>query len=436
MRKNPQDFPRRNGHRTSLKDGRNMKQTQHEGAGAPKPKKMKLTAVIGIVLLVIALLVAGYAIWERPPEITTQPEGQGSAGPAADPDPAAATAAPSAEGTDREELPAVEPTEFEGVKIEPLTTDRTSGCYTFLLVGRDYASNSTDTILVGRMDTNAHTIRCISIPRDTLINISWSNTPKRINAVYPGYINSGKSGIDGLKQHIRNLLGFDVDCYAVVSIKAVEEAVDAIGGVWFDVPVDMNYEDPTQNLSIHINKGYQLLDGENAVKVCRFRDSYAGGDIERIGVQQSFLKTLASQMLSVGNIPNLGALVNILEENLDTDLSAANIAWFARQFLQCDMADISFSTMPWSTGCIINGTSFVSVDVPAWLDVINSSLNPYVENVTEANVSILTSNYEGTSIHSTTGAVEGGADSFYCLTCTVKNGGTPVHHLPGQCPNQ
>ena len=401
---------------------------QHGGAHAPKKRGRTAALIIGIILLVAAAGVIAYSIWERPPEL---PPVTGTPAPAA---PKPTDAPPQTTAPVGNDTPEITPTP-DDTEADALVTDRAPGTYTFLLVGRDHASNSTDTIIVGRMDTKAHTINCISIPRDTLINISWASTPKKINAVYPGFINSGKDGIEGLKTHIKNLLGFDVDCYAVVSIRAVEQAVDAIGGVWFDVPSDMNYDDPLQDLSIHISAGYQLLDGENAVKVCRFRDTYAGGDLDRIGVQQSFLKALASQVLSVGNIPNLGTLVDILVENLDTDLSAANIAWFARQFLLCNSDDVSFQTMPWSGGCYINGMSYVSIDLNAWLSMVNDCLNPYVEPVTSANVNILTSNYSGTSMQSTTGVIAGGEDSFFCLPCTIAEGGISQHHLPGVCPH-
>ena len=135
-------------------------------------------------------------------------------------------------------------------------------------------------------------------------------------------------------------------------------------------------------------------------------------------------------MLSLGNIPNLGELVNILVENVDTDLTAGNIAWFARQFLLCKMEDIHFHTLPNSL-CAINGVSLVSVIQNEWLDMVNEALNPYTEPVTAANVNLLMSDYLGTNVWSTTGVVAGGPDSFYCMDCTIKNGGTPVHHLPG-----
>ncbi len=389
----------------------------------------KVFLIVGIIALVLLAAVIAYAIWERPPEITV-PTPTATATPAP-------TARPSAKPDDPAQpdpTPTPTPDPFEQLEVEPLITDREEGAYTALIVGRDFASNSTDTIIVARMDTKKHTIDCVSIPRDTLINIPWAGSPKRINAVYPGWINSGKDGAEGLKSYIRTLLGFDVDCYSVVNIQAMEQAVDCIGGVWFDVPQDMRYWDNAQDLAIEINKGYQLLNGADAVKVCRFRDGYVGGDIERIGVQHAFLKALASQMLTLGNIPNLGTLVNILAENVDTDLTAANIAWFARQFLMCKMEDIHFYTMPY-TGCWINDTSYVSVNLDPWLELINSALNPFKEPVTAVNLNVLISDYSGSYMWSTSGVIAGGADSFYCQSCSQKNGWKAIHHLPGVHPD-
>ena len=61
----------------------------------------------------------------------------------------------------------------------------------------------------------------------------------------------------------------------------------------------MNYEDATQNLYIHLQKGMQHLDGEQAMGLVRFRKGYASQDIQRTKVQQEFLKALAKQCLSL-----------------------------------------------------------------------------------------------------------------------------------------
>jgi len=401
-----------------------MDNKQTDGRAHRSRRGRKTLTIIGIVVLVLLAMVIAYTLWERPPEVVT-PTTTSTPAPTVLP-----SKAPDDPVTPTDPPQEADPEEDKDA--DALATDRDSGKYTILLVGRDFASNSTDTLIVARMDTKAHSIDCVSIPRDLLINISWGSTPKKINAVYPGYSNSGKDPVEGIKTHIKNLLGFEVDCYSIVNIEAMEEAVDTIGGVWFDVPQDMYYWDPTQDLLIDLKKGYQLLNGEDAVKLCRFRYGYTNNsDIERIGTQQAFLKTLASQMLSLGNIPNLGTLVNILVENVDTDLTAANLAWFARQFLACKMDDIHFYTLPYSTAPYINGISYVSVDQNAWLEMVNSCLNPYVEPVTAANMNLLMSNASGSNVWSTTGAVAGGADSFFCTECTVKNGGKAVHHLPG-----
>lgn len=382
-----------------------------------KAKALKRALIIAAaVLLVIAAVIIGYAIWERPPEISSPGISNPGAGQTGSQD----TESGDAEAPDSPDESG-DADDQEGA----LETDRDDGVYTMLVVGRDKASNSTDTIIVAKFDTKAHTIDCVNIPRDTLINISWYS-PKKINTVYAGYINSGKDGVAGLKEHIKKLLGFEVDCYAVVSLAAVEQAVDCIGGIYFDVPVRMLYTDPTQGFHVDLQPGYQLLNGEQALGAFRFRASYDGGDIERIGVQQDLLKSVAGQMLSLGSIPHLPELIQIVLDNVETDLTAANIAYFAREFLKCGQEDINFHTMPY-TGNWINGVSYVSVDIPSWLEMVNEYLNPYAQDVTEANVDILIANYSGTTLYATTGAVAGGTDSFYCMTCYG-------HHAPGQCP--
>ncbi|MGN1002089.1 MAG: LCP family protein [Oscillospiraceae bacterium] len=405
--------PRRSDSPEQTRDKKPREKTAKAGDGKRSRVWKRVLIVVAAIILVIAAVIIGYSIWERPPEI----ENTGFHNPSAE-----QSGSQDTQPGDPDSPGSVDdPDDQEGA----LVTDRNDGVYTFLVVGRDQASNSTDTIILAKFDTKAHTIDCVNIPRDTLINISWSS-PKKINTVYAGYINSGKDGVEGLKTHIKKLIGFDVDCYVVVSLAAVEQAVDCIGGIWFDVPVRMNYYDPTQDFRVDLQPGYQLLNGEQALGAFRYRAGYDGGDIERIGVQQDLLKAVASQMLSLGSIPHLTELIQIVLDNVETDLTAANIAYFAREFLKCSMDDIQFSTMPF-TGNWINGVSYVSVDIPAWLDMVNQCLNPYAQDVTESNVDILIANYDGSSLYATTGAVAGGTDSFYCMSCYG-------HHAPGQCP--
>ena len=392
----------------------------HTGSHSPSPserdagrgpkKRSKAGKAAAVVVCVVLILVFGavawYIAWEKPPERpggglvdptyeSTNPQDGGS------PD---ATAEPTVS-------PAEDPNAGAPASLN-------ENMYTFLVVGLDQVSNSTDTMMVGRIDTENHTIDVVSLPRDTLVNVSWS--VKKINTLYSADINTGGNGIDGLLDGLKDILGFQIDCYAVVDLTAFVELVDAIGGVDYNVPVNMNYYDPTQDLYINIPAGEQHLDGEEALKVVRFRSGYASADIGRIGTQQDFLKSVASQMLTLGNIPNLPTFIDIFEEYVVTNMSASNLAFFARQFLLCKSEDINFHTLPGNYGDSIKGLSYVSINISEWLEMVNTYLNPYDQDVTEANVNILTHS-SSTGFYSTTGYVAGGVDSFYDNTAAFSS---------------
>ena len=354
-------------------------------------KRLFLSAfltLLGVFALIGIALYCVYMLWEKAPDV--EPE---------------APAAINEEKTSDSDA-------------EPVSPDRQQDSYTILLVGNDDGNGNTDTILVGRLDTVNHTMDFVSIPRDTLVNLDWN--VRKINAVYAGTANSGGVAIDGLKAQIRNLIGFSVDCYAVIDLDVFVDTVDLMGGVWFDVPQDMHYEDPGQNLYIHIDAGYQCLNGEQAMGVVRYRSGYANGDLGRIETQQKFLKAVASQFIRLGNIPNISEVVSLLAKNMDTDLSAANIAFFLRQALMCSSEDINFHTMP-NTPDMVYGLSYTFVELDPWLEMINQCLNPYSAAVTAANLDVVYKS--GGTVLSTSGNLRG--SWYYSATPTANTTPTP-----------
>ena len=344
--------------------------------------------LLGVFALIGIALYCVYMLWEKAPDV--EPE------------------APKAISTEK----------TSDSDIEPVSPDRQQDIYTILLVGNDDGNGNTDTIVVGRLDTVNHTMDFVSIPRDTLVNLDWN--VRKINAVYAGTANSGGVAIDGLKTQIRNLIGFNVDCYAVIDLDVFVDTVDLMGGVWFDVPQAMHYEDPGQNLYIHIDAGYQCLNGEQAMGVVRYRSGYANGDLGRIEMQQQFLKAVATQFIRLGNIPNISQVVSLLAKNMDTDLSAANIAFFLRQALLCDSEDINFHTMP-NTPDMVYGLSYTFVELDPWLEMINQCLNPYNAAVTAANLDVVYKS--GGTILSTSGNLRG--SWYYSATPTANTTPAP-----------
>ena len=295
--------------------------------------------------------------------------------------------------------PSTDPNQDGQDASEELNSDRKKGCYTFLVAGRDVASGCTDVIIVGMFDTENGKINMVSIPRDTMINKGLL----KVNTAYQGDLASGGNGIDGLLKEMKKILGFDIDSYAIVDVVAVEKMIDAIGGVYFDVPMEMLYVDDKQGLEIYIKEGYQKLSGSDAVKVLRYRKGYANGDLGRIETQHAFIKALAEQMLDIGNIPNLGAAIDIYQEHVQSNLTAGNILFYAKNFLEMDFNNIQFVDMPQMMGGLVNGQSFIFINPTKWVNVINEYLNPYKEEITQRNLSIKYSADQGETFYYTGG---------------------------------
>ncbi len=288
--------------------------------------------------------------------------------------------------------------------------------YTVLILGRDTGGGgNTDTMLLASYDVTNQKATVMSIPRDTMVNIPYDI--KRINAVY-NYGGGGDAGIQNLYKEISQLVGFEPDYQVVVEWEAVGEIVDAMGGVWFDVPRNMNYDDPYQDLSIHQEKGYRLLTGDDAMQVLRYRHDndmrygYPDGDLGRIKTQQAFLTAMVEQLLQIQNITKINQFIQVFQNNVETDLTFQNILWFAQQavFGGLSIENVEFVTMPNKNASVWSRTyqNYQSYVVPAadeLLDLVNNQLSPYTKVFTLSDLDIMSVNSDG-SISSSTGYVE------------------------------
>ena len=288
--------------------------------------------------------------------------------------------------------------------------------YTFLLIGRDTGGGgNTDTLILVSYDVANDQVNMMSIPRDTAVNVSWST--KKINSVYNASEENG-GGIEGLKTQVSYLTGVTPDFYVMVEWEAVGRVVEALGGVWFDVPFTMNYDDPYQDLHIHQEKGYRLLSGDDAMQVLRYRHDndmrygYPDGDLGRIKTQQAFLTAMVDQLLKIGNITKINQFIRVFQNNVETDLSFQNILWFAQQAILggLSMENVEFVTMPNRTASCWSRTyhnyqSYVVPDADELLELVNTKLSPYMEVFTLSDLDIMSVNSDG-SISSSTGHVE------------------------------
>ena len=91
-------------------------------------------------------------------------------------------------------------------------------------------------------------------------------------------------------------------------------------------------------------------------------------------------------------------------EHVQTNLTAGNILFYAKNFLEMDTENIQFIDMPQMMGGLVNNQSFVFINIDKWINVINEYLNPYKEDITQRNVSIKTSADQGESFYYSAGA--------------------------------
>ena len=269
---------------------------------------------------------------------------------------------------------------------ETSLTNRKDSFYTILLGGLDDENGGSDTNLLVALDAEGGAIHVMSLPRDTLLNVSWS--VKKLNNAYH------HGGITRTVEEVSNLLGIPVDYYITVDLAAFVELVDAIGGVDFEIPVDMDYDDPYQDLHIHFDQGLRHLTGEEALQVVRWRKNndgtgYATADIGRIGTQQAFLTAVAKQTLQLSNWDKIPAMAQIFQEHVDTELTVPNLVWIGEQALTMGSENIHFHTLPGDGAGYYKGVSYYTVDPDAALELVNTYFNPYTYDLTPDDMDIL-----------------------------------------------
>ena len=312
--------------------------------------------------------------------------------------------------------PAPEDTGPQAEEPESAAANKRDGVWTFYIAGIDVVGNHNDTNMVGMFDTVNGKLNIVNLPRDMLVNVNLNI--KKINQPYAADINNGGDGVDALLECISDVLGYNVDMYALIDINAAAEVVDAIGGVYFDIPYDMDWDAPDQDppLHIHIKAGPQTLDGENFVNAMRFRmsndgsHSYAGGDIERIQFQQELLMALATQTLQLGNIGKVGDVYNAIMDNMVTNVSIGNVMYLLEQFMKLSGDNITFNTIPNRMDGMINGLNYVMPLIDDWVAMLNEYLNPFDVEITKENLNMIS--YIDGQWTMTQGYIAGGEGSF------------------------
>ena len=242
-----------------------------------------------------------------------------------------------------------------------------------LLMGVDKGGMRTDVIILAHIDFADKTINLLQIPRDTYV-ANNGRGDRKINSAW----GSGKEKT--VFAEVKKITGVDVEKYVLVDTSQFRNIIDTIGGVEYDVPINMNYDDPVQNLHIHLEKGLQKLNGEQAEQFVRFRQNnngtgYARGDIERLEAQQGFIKAAIDQLFSLTNVFRVPKLVSMFSSMVETNFSRTQMLNYAPSILKLDRSNVNIVTLP-GEGKYMNGGSYYVHYENQTRDLINSYFSP------------------------------------------------------------
>ena len=210
----------------------------------------------------------------------------------------------------------------------------------------------TDTIMVASYNPNTQKATLLSIPRDTFTGTNPAKaTPyQKINSVY-----SRKQDPQDVLDAVNQVTGLNLKYYVIVKTEGFIKLVDAIGGVTFNVPIDMDYDDTSQDLHIHLKAGEQFLDGDKAEQLVRFRhnndgtsypEEYGDNDLGRMRTQREFIMAVIKQTVKVENIFKLGQILDVAEENVITNVDFNVAKDYIPYAVEFNTADLLTATLP------------------------------------------------------------------------------------------
>jgi len=266
----------------------------------------------------------------------------------------------------------------------------------FLLFGIDEHAN-TDVIMLASLNIEENTLNVVSIPRDTMVNVSWNL--RKANSIhanmrnrYRNDSNRDERAMDGTIEHFRDIMGFSADYMITVSMNGFIKLIDTIGPVPFNVPVRVT------EMGLTIPSGNRNLTGREALAVMRSRRSYANHAIGRDYAQQEFLGAVSRTLLATNwNARKISEMADIFYKNVRTNIPLNYLVGFATDFMKLNSDKINFHMMPGAIDSA-RGNSYITIQVPEWLELINEHFNPFSRDITIDDVSILTRGPERTLI--------------------------------------
>lgn len=229
------------------------------------------------------------------------------------------------------------------------------------------STGMSDTIMLTSYNPKTQEASMLSIPRDTFIGDSKSRatTNDKINAIY----NGGKKPEQTIEA-VNKLTGLEFENYILIDTEGLRKLVDTIGGLEFEVPMDMKYDDYSQDLHIDLKEGWQKLNGDQVEQLVRFRHNANGStysydygieDFGRMRTQRAVMVAIAKQTIKFKNITEIGQIIDIAKTYVKTNMDLNIIKDYVPYIVEINTENIKTEQLPGQSQ-YINGISFFLAD--------------------------------------------------------------------------
>lgn len=195
--------------------------------------------------------------------------------------------------------------------------------------GQDAEHSRSDAMILTTFNQSKHQIRMLNIPRDTISYIPKVGYYDKITHAH------AYGGPIAAMDSVEATMNVPVDYYVRVNMKAFVEAVNELGGIYYDVPYDLNEPNTDDTGKIKIKKGYQKLNGDEALAVARTR--HHDSDLKRGQRQMELIKILFQKAQEVDSIDKLDNVIQIVGKNAKHNLTNSEIKALAKMYLTNDV---------------------------------------------------------------------------------------------------
>lgn len=250
------------------------------------------------------------------------------------------------------------------------------------------STGSSDTMIVCSYNPKTQQASMLSIPRDTFIgeNTNRAKAGNKLNSFY-----SNGSTPEKTMEAINEVTGLNISKYVLIDTKALKELVDIIGEVEFDVPINMDYDDDSQQLYIHLQKGIQKLNGDKVEQLVRFRHNNNGStypyeygieDYGRMRTQRELIKTILKQTVQLKNVKEIGKIMDLAEKYIQTNMNFSELKNYIPYIVNMNIDNIQTEQLPGESK-VLNGIWFFLNDKKETEEVVNRLFRNTESNQTE-----------------------------------------------------